>query len=77
MTKLVFHYHLNGENKLATVSYGHGITTTILQLTTAYSIIANGGYKIKTLIKKNNEQKKERVIRKDVSQKINQILRKL
>ena len=41
-----------GKCKLA-VSYGHGITTTILQLANAYSIIVNGGYKIEpTLIKK-------------------------
>ncbi len=43
-----------GKCKLATSSYGHGITTTPLQLAKAYSIIANGGYDIRpTLIKKN------------------------
>ena len=42
-----------GKCKLATASYGHGITTTILQLANAYSIIVNGGYKLDpTLIKK-------------------------
>ena len=35
-----------GKCKLATVSYGHGITTTLLQLANAYSILANGGYQI-------------------------------
>ena len=40
--------------KLETISFGHGITTTILQLAKGYSIITNGGYDIKpTLIKKN------------------------
>ena len=41
-----------GKCPLATASFGHGITTTLLQLAKAYSIIVNGGYKIKpTLIK--------------------------
>ena len=44
-----------GKCKLATTSYGHGITTTMLQLANAYSIIVNGGYEINpTFIKKNN-----------------------
>ncbi len=67
-----------GKCKLATVSYGHGITTTILQLTNAYSIIANGGYQINpTLIKINRNLKRERLLKKDVSNKIIQILRKI
>ncbi len=42
-----------GKCRLATSAYGHGITTTPLQLAKAYAIIANGGYKIQpTLIKK-------------------------
>ena len=66
--------------KLETISYGHGITTTILQLAKGYSIITNGGYDIKpTLIKKNLNEKKERIIilKKGVSKKINTILRKI
>ena len=35
-----------GKCPLATASFGHGITTTLLQLAKAYAIIANGGYKI-------------------------------
>ena len=42
-----------GKCKLATVSYGHGITTTILQLANAYSILANGGFEIKPSLTKN------------------------
>ena len=43
-----------GKCKLATVSFGHGITTTPLQLAKGYAIIANGGFEIKpSLIKKN------------------------
>ena len=45
-----------GKCPLATASYGHGITTTLLQLTKAYSIIVNGGYDINpTLIKKKKK----------------------
>ena len=39
-----------GKCKLATSSFGHGITTTPLQLAKGYSIIANGGYNIKPTI---------------------------
>ncbi len=68
-----------GKCKLATSAYGHGITTTPLQLAKAYSIIANGGYKIKpTLIKKDKNFKKgKQVISKENSNKINNILRKI
>ena len=67
-----------GKCKLATASYGHGITTTILQLANAYSILVNGGYKINpTLIKKNTKIKNERILDNDVSIKINSILRKI
>ncbi len=67
-----------GKCKLATASYGHGITTTILQLANAYSIIVNGGYKISpTLIKKNINLKNKKILRNDVSKKINPILRKI
>ena len=41
-----------GKCKLATASYGHGITTTLLQLARAYAILGNGGYKIKASILK-------------------------
>ncbi len=67
-----------GKCKLATTSYGHGITTTILQLANAYSIIANGGYKINpTLIKKKSKIKNKKILNNDVSKKINPILRKI
>ena len=43
-----------GKCPLATASFGHGITTTLLQLSKAYSIIVNGGYQIQpTLVKKD------------------------
>tara|TARA_B100000214_G_C23970174_1_gene629697 strand:- start:812 stop:2494 length:1683 start_codon:yes stop_codon:yes gene_type:complete len=68
-----------GKCKLATVSFGHGITTTPLQLAVGYSIISNGGFKVKpTILKKqNNRDKKIRILNKDVSKSINPILRKI
>ena len=68
-----------GKCKLATSAYGHGITTTPLQLAKAYAIIANGGYKIRpTLIKKENQLKKgEQILSEENSKKINSILRKI
>ena len=67
-----------GKCPLATASYGHGITTTLLQLVKAYSIITNGGYKvIPSLIKKNKPEKKEKILNDDVSIKILPILRKV
>jgi len=66
--------------KLETISFGHGITTTILQLAKGYSIITNGGYNIKpTLIKKktDKEHKGKKILKNNVSEKINPILRKI
>ena len=67
-----------GKCPLATASFGHGITTTLLQLAKAYSIIANGGYNIRPkLIKETEEFKKEKILNDYVSQKILPILRKI
>ncbi len=67
-----------GKCPLATASFGHGITTTLLQLAKAYSIIVNGGYNIQPgLIKKEAENKKEKILNDEVSKKILPILRKI
>ena len=65
--------------KLKTVSYGHGITTTPIQLAKGYAILANGGYEIRpTLIKKDiYKLKKKRILKKNVSSQINNIFRKV
>ena len=64
--------------KLETVSFGHGITTTPLQATAVYAALANGGTTIKTnLIKKKNYKKNERLISKETSKELNNILRKV
>ena len=67
-----------GKCPLATASFGHGITTTLLQVVKAYSIIVNGGYYINpTLIKINKEIKAEKILDENTSIKILPILRKI
>ena len=69
-----------GKCKLATTSYGHGITTTPLQLARAYAILGNGGYKIKpSILKKKNKslEKREQIISDKTSNAINSMLRKV
>ena len=67
-----------GKCKLLTVGFGHGIATTLLQLSKGYAIISNGGFEIiPTIIKRNNYKKKKRVLNAIVSEKLNPILRKI
>ena len=69
-----------GKCKLATASFGHGITTTPLQLARAYAILGNGGYKIHpTILKTKNtiQIPKEQIISSETSTRINSILRKV
>ena len=67
-----------GKCPLATASFGHGITTTLLQVAKAYSIIVNGGYEIyPRLIKNKKDIKGEKILTEDVSKKILPILRKI
>ncbi len=67
-----------GKCPLATVSFGHGVTTTLLQLAKAYSIITNGGFNVQpSLLKKNEQKKKEIILNKNVSKEILPILRKI
>ena len=69
-----------GKCKLATTSYGHGITTTPLQLARAYAILGNGGYKIQpSILKKEKKslEKREKIISNKTSNAINLMLRKV
>ena len=68
-----------GKCPLATASFGHGITTTLLQLAKAYAIITNGGYKINptTILKIRNLNDKKKILNDGVSEKILPILRKI
>jgi len=69
-----------GKCKLATASFGHGVTTTPLQLARAYAILGNGGYEISpTIIKQGNEFSfsRKQIVSSETSNKINSILRKV
>ena len=66
-----------GKCKLATVSFGHGIATTLLQLSKAYSIISNGGYDITPTLIKKDKLKRQRILNENLSETINPILRKI
>ena len=67
-----------GKCALATASFGHGITTTLLQLAKAYSIIVNGGIQINpTVIKRFQKEKKQKILNEKVSEKILPVLRKI
>ena len=69
-----------GKCSLATASFGHGITTTLLQLAKGYSILVNGGYDVNPSLIFSDEKKlknKTVVLEKNVSKKILPILRKI
>ncbi len=64
---------------LETASYGHGITTTPLQLGKAYAVLVNGGYKVNPTLINNKfiNEKKEQIISKKTSNYIKNILRQV
>jgi len=68
-----------GKCKLATASFGHGITTTPLQLARAYAILGNGGIEVQPTLLKDNVNFKvgARIISSKTSDEINLILRKI
>ena len=69
-----------GKCKLATASFGRGITTTPLQLARAYSILGNGGYEIEPSIlsdKLNPPKKGRQIVSTETSNAINLMLRKV
>ena len=50
-----------GKCPLATASFGHGITTTLIQVVKGYSIIANGGFDVDpVLLRKKKKIKKKK-----------------
>ena len=71
--------HINWDKcKLETVSYGHGIATTPLQVASAYSSLINGGTLVEpTLVSKETKKETKRVISEETSLKLNKILRKV
>ena len=66
-----------GKCKLATVAFGHGIATTLLQLSKAYSIISNGGYNVTPTLLEKKKLKRQRILDENLSKTLNPILRKI
>lgn len=75
-----------GPVELATLSFGQGISVTVLQLATALSAIANGGYLIKpyivkkvmdpegNVLKENEAEVRRRVISYETARKVTEML---
>tara|TARA_Y100000766_G_scaffold227818_1_gene201020 strand:- start:129 stop:1850 length:1722 start_codon:yes stop_codon:yes gene_type:complete len=64
--------------KLETISYGHGITTTPLQATALYAAMSNGGnLVVPSLIKNRIIKEPQKIISKETSNKLSNILRKV
>ncbi len=61
---------------LATVSYGYGMSVSLLHLAKAYAILGNGGFNIEpTILKKNhNTQSRSRVLKKTTSDEMLKLL---
>ena len=65
--------------KLETISYGHGIAVTPLQVTATYAALTNGGNFVKPtiILKKKYTKNLKKIISSETSKKINKILRKV
>ncbi len=64
--------------KLETISFGHGITTTPLQVTALYASLVNGGKIITpSIIKERKRNNPDQIVSKETSKKLTKILRKV
>ncbi len=72
------HFNWN-KCKLETISFGHGITTTPLQAAAAYASLINGGKFVAPTLEKGKNQNfnSKRIVSKETSKKIKNILRKV
>ena len=60
------------------ISYGYGLSISPISLTTAFSTLVNGGYKIQpSLIKNDFNQKRKKVFSSETSIKINELIHKI
>ena len=61
-----------------TISYGHGLSSSVMHLAAGYAAIANGGYKVTpTLLKKNGPQLGPRVMSDGAARDARMMLRKV
>ena len=66
-----------GKCKLATVSFVHGVATTILQIAKGYAIISNCGFDVKPKLINKDDKKRKRLLNKGVSEQVVTALRKI
>ncbi len=60
------------------ISYGYGLSISPISLTTAFSSLVNGGYKIKpTIIIDKKQSEKVRILSSETSKKINKLIQKI
>ena len=67
------------DSSTITISFGHGLSATPLHLATAYSIISNGGYKIKPTLQllKPDNLKGKKIISEKTSKQLISMLRRV
>ena len=71
-----FKLRWNNKCTLETISYGHGISVTPLQVAATYAALTNGGNLIKpTILKKNEYKIDKKIVSSETSKQINLILR--
>ena len=71
-----FKLRWNNECTLETISYGHGISVTLLQAAATYAALTNGGNLIKpTILKKKEYKIDKKIVSSETSKQINSILR--
>jgi cell division protein FtsI (penicillin-binding protein 3) len=64
-----------GKCNTFTSGFGHGVNTTLVQLTRAYAAVVNGGILIDSSILANKSGKRKRIISRETSSVMNDILR--
>lgn len=65
-----------GELSTMTISYGHGVSTSLVQLAGAYATMVNGGTRIApTLLRQDGPQRGERLISEETSRAMRALMR--
>jgi len=59
---------------IATVSYGHGISVTPLQMAVAFSALANGGWMIKPMLVEREETSQHKIVKEFKPQRVRRVI---
>ncbi len=65
------------EQTSKSISYGYGISLSPISLITSFSSLVNGGYEINPQIYIKNQAERKRIIKKETSYKINNLIEKI